>query len=246
MLTRRMATQIEKKVAQILMRSLIKDPSGRRRISWYEVTDIEWDILKPILLEIRPGREPYRDTETLGELYDKWIAIIHGANDAKRLQLDEAALQEIPNLPVHKEGLQIWYEAAREATDPPWENIEPPENDQKWAVKLSKIVDEGKQALGVMLMRSNNAETILNNYKNFMRLRAEYGTDQIKIKVEIGEVTVEQVTASIRSANTTAGTWLGELNEFYDWNPSAEQRNDFKLYFAGQGFNMTGLHLSKW
>ena len=67
-----MAIQTEKKLVQVLMRGLIEDPSGRRRFSWYETTPPEWETLKEILDEIITDRDPYKDTETLNELFEKW------------------------------------------------------------------------------------------------------------------------------------------------------------------------------
>ena len=47
-----MATEIEKKITRVLMRGLVMDPTGRRRISWFDLTDGEWEILKAYLEDI--------------------------------------------------------------------------------------------------------------------------------------------------------------------------------------------------
>ena len=104
-----MANEKEKKATQILMRNLVQDPSGRKRISWYNMTDDEWLILKQILEEMYPDDEPHRDTTTLGKVYETFKTAIAGANNAKRLELDQAALVPLNGLPTSVQGLKIWY-----------------------------------------------------------------------------------------------------------------------------------------
>ena len=64
-----MANQIEKKITRVLMRGLVMDRTGRRRISWFDLTDAEWELLKAYLEDIITEEEASRDCATLSELY---------------------------------------------------------------------------------------------------------------------------------------------------------------------------------
>ena len=59
-----MATEIEKKITRVLMRGLVMDPTGRRRISWFNLTDEEWEMLKAYLEDIITEEEASRDCAT--------------------------------------------------------------------------------------------------------------------------------------------------------------------------------------
>ena len=82
MLTRKMATQIEMKITRVLMRGLVIDPTGRRRISWFDLTDAEWELLKAYIEDIITEEEASRDCATLSELFTKWKHGMTGCSGA--------------------------------------------------------------------------------------------------------------------------------------------------------------------
>ena len=116
-LTRNMANNLHKKVARVLVHRLVTDPSGRRRISWFEITDRDWETLRDYLEDVVPD-DPYRDCDTLNKIFEIWETAMRGADDAKKLELDQAALEPIPGLPNNLDGMRAWYNSVREGTDP--------------------------------------------------------------------------------------------------------------------------------
>ena len=239
MLTRRMATQIEKKITRVLMRGLVIDPTGRRRISWFDLTDAEWELLKAYIEDIITEEEASRDCATLTELFTKWKHGMTGANNAKKLEIDAAALEAIPDLPTDLGGLKAWYNFARGQGDPDWGDVRPPEAEMRWGEKLVKIVRAAEEALGVIYARWNDATQIITHYNEFRRLKGTYGTDLTRLRIETEEVTIEEVRDGIGNANREVTQWLDGLNNFYRWAPEPRLVDHVKMYFAGQGFNKT-------
>ena len=184
MLTRNMATQIEKKITRVLMRGLVIDPTGRRRISWFDLTDAEWELLKAYIEDIITEEEASRDCATLTELFTKWKQGMTGANDVKKLEIDAAALEAIPDLPTDLGGLKAWYNFARGQGDPDWGDVRPPEAEMRWGEKLVKIVTAAEEALGIIYARWNDGTQIVTHYNEFRRLKGTYGTDLTRLRME--------------------------------------------------------------
>ena len=239
MRTRRIANEIEKKITRVLMRGLVMDRSGRRRISWFDLADAEWELLKAYLEDIITEEEASRDCVTLNELYTQWTTGMTGASDAKKLEIDAAALEGIQGLATDQAGLKLWYNFARTQADPEWGDNPPPDDQLRWGTKLVTIVRAAKDALGIIFTRWNDGIQVVANYNEFRRLRGLYGTDLVRLQIETGDVTRETVREGIRSANTAVTQWLDSLNDFYKWAPEPQFVEDIKLYFTGQGFNRT-------
>ena len=215
------------------------DRTGRRRISWFDLTDAEWELLKAYIEDIITEEEASRDCATLSELYTQWKNGMRGASNAKKLEIDAAALEAIPGLPTDQAGLKIWYNFAREQADPEWGDNPPPNDELRWGTKLMKIVRAAEDALGIIYTRWNDGTQVIASYNEFRRLRGLYGTDLVRLQMETGDVTREAVRDGIRNANTAVTQWLNSLNDFYKWTPEPQFVEDIKLYFTGQGFNRT-------
>ena len=151
-----MATEIEKKITRGLMRGLVMDPTGRRRIFWFDLTDAEWEMLKAYLEDIITEEEASRDCATLSELYTQWKHGMTGASNAKKLEIDAAALEAIPGLPTDLGGLKVWYNFAKVQGDPDWGDDPPPNDQLRWGNKLVKIVRAAEEALGIIYTRWND------------------------------------------------------------------------------------------
>ena len=104
-LTRNMANNLHKKVARVLVHRLVTDPSGRRRISWFEITDRDWETLRDYLEDV-VADDPYRDCNTLSKIFEIWETAMRGADDAKKLELDQAALEAVPGLANNPDGMK--------------------------------------------------------------------------------------------------------------------------------------------
>ena len=116
--------------------------------------------------------------------------------------MDAAALEGIPGLATDQAGLKIWYNFAREQTDPEWGDNPPPDDQLRWGTKLVTIVRAAKDALGIIYTRWNDGTQVIANYNEFRRLRGLYGTDLVRLQIETGDVTREAVRDGIRNANT--------------------------------------------
>ena len=176
-----MANEIEKKITRVLMRGLVMDRTGRRRISWFDLTDAEWELLKAYIEDIITEEEPSRDCATLSDLFTQWKTGMTGANNAKKLEIDGAALEAIPGLPTDQAGLKVWYNFAREPTDPEWVDDPIPDDEQRWGTKLVKIIRAAEEALGIIYTRWNDGMQVIRSYNEFRRLKASYGTDQARL-----------------------------------------------------------------
>ena len=130
------------KITRVLMRGLVMDRTGRRRISWFDLTDAEWELLKAYIEDIITEEEASRDCATLSELYTQWKNGMTGASNAKKLEIDAAALEAIPGLPTDQAGLKVWYNG-----DPEWGDDPPPNDELRWGTKLVKIVRAAEEAL---------------------------------------------------------------------------------------------------
>ena len=215
-----MATEIEKKITRVLMRGLVMDPTGRRRISWFDLTDGEWEFLKAYLEDIITEEEASRDCATLSELFTKWKHGMTGANNAKKLEIDAAALEAIPDLPTDLGGLKAWYNFAKVQGDPEWGDVQPPDAELRWGEKLVKIIRAAEEALGIIYTRWNDGTQVITHYNEFRRLKGTYGTDLTRLRMETGDVTREDVRDGIGNANREVTQSLDGLNNFYKWVPT--------------------------
>ena len=195
--------------------------------------------MKAYLEDIITEEEASRDCATLSELYTQWKHGMTGASNAKKLEIDAAALEAIPGLPTDVGGLKVWYNFAKVQGDPDWGDDQPPNAELRWGEKLVKIIGAAEEALGIIYTRWNDGMQVITHYNEFRRLKGTYGTDLTRLRMETGDITREAVRDGIRNANTEVTQWLDGLNNFYKWAPNPQFVQNIKMYFAGQGFNRT-------
>ena len=87
-----------------------------------------------------------------------------------------------------------------------------------------------------MYVRFDEAKNIVGMYAKYDTLKDKYYSAGLMAQVILRTVNVQETKDGIQETIVEVNKWVNALNRYYDWEPTRETRNRYKMFFPGNGF----------
>ena len=99
-----------------------------------------------------------------------------------------------------------------------------------------RIIGILDQAMRDMYVRFDEAKNIVAMYAKYDTLKDKYCSAGLMAQVILRTVNVQETKDGIQETIVEVNNWVNALNRYYDWEPTREARNRYKMFFPGNGF----------